>query len=222
MVALRLPSQARSRADAPTWMSRPRGELARAGVAVARLLDGALLERLRAEAFAVHVDAVETRVDLPHDAEAGDPDRWLESATGGPELQAFYQSPRVLQLLYEQTGVVWQTSGSGGSFSYYRREGHHLGLHRDIDVCELAAITCVVDEAGGHRDDGGLLRLYPSRRHQTIPEIRRSPEAGLISVRLEPGQTLLLVGGLIPHRLMPLGRDHLRIIAPLCYRVAEQ
>jgi hypothetical protein len=37
---------------------------------------------------------------------------------------------------------------------------------------------------------------------------------------LKPGETLLLLGGVVPHRLMPLGPDHLRIIAPLCYRMA--
>jgi hypothetical protein len=210
----------RARMRVPAWFGSARSELTRFGAAVARLVDDQDLERLRYEAFAVHPAAQETHVFEPTDDDPGNPDRWLESAAGGPDLQAFYLSSQVLALLRDQTGTDWKTSGGAGSYSYYRREGHHLGLHRDIDACELAAITCIADDAAAEPGLGGALRLYMTRHNETLAAIRSSPEDGALTVRLKPGETLLLLGGVVPHRLMPLGPDHLRIIAPLCYRMA--
>jgi hypothetical protein len=206
----------------PAWVASPRSALTRDGAVIARFLEPARLERLQTEALTTHRNAVETHVQAPRDEHAGHPDRWLESAPGGPELTAFYYSAEVLGLLRQLTGVAWQTSGPQGTYSYYRRAGHHLGLHRDIDICELAAITCLVDEAPADRSVGGTLYLYPSRRRESLAVIRMTPTLGAVGVRLAPGETLLLLGGLVPHQLMPLGAGHVRIIAPLCYRVLSK
>ena len=203
----------------PAIFSTGRPEFRRSGAVIARLLEPARLARLQQEALSRHAAAVETRVEVPRDDRAGEPDRWLESAAGGPELNELYRSAETLSVLRDVTGVSWQQSGPAGSYSYYRREGHHLGLHRDIDICELAVITCLVDDAQGDPGTGGTLLLYPSRSGDSLAAIRRSPEDGALGVRLQPGQTLILLGGLVPHRLLPLGPGHVRIISPLCYRV---
>jgi hypothetical protein len=205
----------------PAWAVSPWSDLTRDGAVIARFLEPARLERLQMEALTAHRNAVETHVHAPRDEHAGHPDRWLESASGGPELTAFYHAAEVLGLLAQLTGVPWQVSGPQGTYSYYRREGHYLGLHRDIDICELAAITCLVDEGPADRGVGGTLNLYPSRRSESLAVIRMTPRLGAVGVRLAPGETLLLLGGIVPHQLMPLGADQVRIIAPLCYRVSQ-
>ena len=126
---------------------------------------------------------------------------------------------RSLELLRGLTGIAWAPSGEGGTYSYYRRPGHHLGVHRDIDACDLAVITCV-HESSRANDRAGALCLYPGRTRDALPGLRARPEDGALYVRLEPGQSLVLLGGIVPHRVVPVGERHARIVAPLCYRPA--
>lgn len=194
--------------------------LGRRGAVLASLLDSDGLEALRQEALASHRAAEEVRTLEPDEEiwRGGSPDRWLESAPGGDALQAFYRSPRILDLLHRLTGLAWTQSGLAGTYSYYRRAGHHLGIHRDIDECDLAVITCVQDSAESRAENGGALCLYPERTGDTLAELRARPDHGAAYVRLEPGQSVVLLGGLVPHRLLPVGEGHVRIVAPLCYR----
>ena len=194
--------------------------LGRRGAVLASLLDSDGLEALRQDAVASHQSAEEMRTLQPDEEiwRGGSPDRWLESAPGGTALQAFYHSPRILDLLHQLTGLAWTQSGLAGTYSYYRRPGHHLGLHRDIDECDLAVITCVHDSAESRVGAGGALCLYPGRTGDTLAELRALPDDGAAYVRLEPGQSLVLLGGLVPHRVLPVGEEHVRIVAPLCYR----
>ena len=194
--------------------------VAQGGAVVTSLLDGPHLAALTRDAFAVHPRATEQRIDSAGDEieTRGDPDRWLESAPGGPPLQDFYDSTAVHQLLAQLTGLTWTTAGGLGTFSYYRRRGHHLGLHRDLDICDLAVITCVYDD-GDENGASGRLCLYPSRTSESLASIRKNPKGG-VAVRLRPGQSLILLGGLIPHRLLPMSNGHTRIVSPLCYQLA--
>jgi len=180
-----------------------------------RLLDSADLAALVRDAQASHLRAVEARVAAPPTDSRGDPDRWLESAPGGRALESFLHSPGVLDALVRATGLSWQPAGPG-SWTYYRREGHHLGLHRDLAVCDLAVITCVIDEGPQH-GNGGLLRVWPTRARASLAEIRRDP-VGAVDIRVRPGETVLLLGGLVAHQVLPLGPNHVRIVAPLCYQ----
>ncbi|MBA3245138.1 MAG: hypothetical protein H0T61_08175 [Actinobacteria bacterium] len=194
--------------------------LGRRGAVLANLLDRDGLEALRQDAVARHRSAAEMRALEPDEEiwRGGSPDRWLESAPGGEALQAFYHSPRVLDLLQRLTGMEWTQSGLAGTYSYYRRPGHHLGLHRDIDECDLAVITCVHDSSESRAETGGALCLYPERVEDPLPELRARPDDGAAYVRLEPGQSVVLLGGRVPHRVLPVGEEHVRIVAPLCYR----
>jgi len=185
------------------------------GLLRTRILGDAVLGALVRDALMAQPSAAEARVEVRSADSRGDPDRWLESAPGGPGLQAFAASEGVLDTLVRATGVPWELAGPG-SWSYYRREGHHLGLHRDLEVCDLAVITCVVDEGAGDTD-AGVLRVWPTRPRDSLEEIRRDP-FGAHDVRLHPGETLLLLGGLVAHRVLPLARGQIRIVAPLCYQ----
>ncbi|MGH2779125.1 MAG: hypothetical protein ACRDJB_10830 [Actinomycetota bacterium] len=193
---------------------------AHGGAAVIRLLDDAAVTGLANEAFVCHSDAIVQEVCCPGDEfeRRGDPDRWLESASGGPLLQGFYNSAMVGDTIAGLTGVHWRTAGGLGTFSYYRRAGHHLGLHRDLELCDLAVITCVYDNVRD-RTSSGTLCLYPSRTGETLEAIRADDRGG-VHVRLAPGQSLVLLGGVIAHRLLPMKPGHTRIVAPLCFQAA--
>jgi hypothetical protein len=150
----------------------------------------------------------------------GSPDRWLETAVGGEPLQALYHSRALLELLQRVTGLAWAPTGGAGTYSYYRRAGHHLGVHRDVDECDLAVITCVHDSARRRDGPAGALCLYPGRTRETIPVLRARADDGAVLVWLQPGESILLLGGIVPHRVLPVGERRVRIVAPLCFTPA--
>jgi hypothetical protein len=194
--------------------------LARAGGAVVtRLTDAAGDEALRAEALACAAHAEPAYVASPVDEDRlrGHPERWLESAPGGPVLDALYRSAGLLDLLADLTDLPWRPSGSGGTYSYYRVGGHHLGLHRDVEECDLAVIVCIEDRGASPCGPSGRLRLYPDRIREPLSAIRATREAGAVDVRLREGESLVLLGGWVPHELLPVARGQRRIVAPLCF-----
>ncbi len=209
----------RACADEPSAVL-DRSHLARAGwFVVERLLADHDVEALAAEAATAHATATVQRTDRPSDEDAGprgQPARWLESATGGPLLEAFYNAPLLADHLADLTGVRWRPSGSNATYSYYRAAGHHLDLHRDVDECDLAVITCL------QRTGAGLpaLDLYPSAGHRSLSAIRAAPADGAVSVDLAAGESLVLLGGFVAHRLPPLGAAHVRVVAPMCFTLA--
>lgn len=192
------------------------------GAAVAQILAPGELVELQEEAFAAAAQAQMAWVPRPIDDARGkgDPERWLDVAPGGATLHRHYHSPKIRELLAQLTGLRWMTSGDQAGYSLYRCAGHHLGLHRDIDACEIAVITCVYDDRPPLAGSAGSLVLYPSRASDSLAQIRSSMDAGAILVTLRPGDSLVLLGGQIPHRLLPVAAGHTRIVAPLCYRVA--
>lgn len=183
------------------------------GLLRTRILGAAQLASLVQDAWSSHAQAAESRQDVPSD-ERGDPDRWLESAPGGAALQDYAASEAVLDRLVRATGVPWEPAGPG-SWSYYRSEGHHLGLHRDLSVCDLAVITCVIDQDAPAA--GGTLRVWPTRARDPLDDVRRDPR-GSVDVRLRAGESVILLGGVVPHCVTPLAPGHLRVVAPLCYQ----
>jgi hypothetical protein len=189
------------------------------GVLRTRLLGTAGLAALQREADVQHAQATEPRStrSTDEDTRRGNPARWLETAPGGPQLAAFLAAPATIALLHRVTGMRFVPSGPQGTYSYYRRAGHHLDVHRDIDVCDLAVITCLRDEGGG--PGGGALEVYPDRWTEPTSQVRRTPTSGARTVRVEPGESVILLGGVVPHRLPPMAPGRIRIVAPLCYRV---
>jgi hypothetical protein len=150
----------------------------------------------------------------------GSPARRFLSALAGPVQDAFYQSAEILRILQHVTGLHVARTGGRGTYTYYARPGDYLAIHRDIETCDLAVITCLHDTLGtaGH---GGALCLYPNRLFEQLSAIRSTPDQDVIAVRLHVGQTLLMLGGLVPHAVLPVIENQIRIVSILCYRVTE-
>ena len=107
-------------------------------------------------------------------------------------------------------------TGSCGTYSYYCRPGDYLTIHRDIATCDVAVITCLEEE--GIASSGGKLCVYPSRVHESLAQVRRDPTRGALPLRLAPGETVVLFGGLVPHCTLPVVAGQNRVVSLLCYR----
>jgi hypothetical protein len=195
--------------------------LARGGYDVYPAIPGAdTTRRLLAEATAVSSHASENRVERwdGHEGRGGSPERCFLVAEGGSVQDAFYRAPSLTAFLAGVVGQVVTPSGLRGSYSYYAHPGDFLGLHRDVEVCDLALITCLHDVANAS-GTAGALRLYPDRRDEPLANIRRSGAKGQVLVRLRPGESIVILGGLVPHSLEPVAAGQIRIVSVLCFRV---
>lgn len=151
----------------------------------------------------------------------GSPARRFISATGGDEQNSFYRDPKTARFLARICNAPVRPTGAGATYTYYARPGDHLALHRDIDTCDVAVITCLLDRHGsGSR--GGLTRYYPTRQHEPLSRIRAKPDEGAVSVRLPVASTMVMLGGLVPHLIEPIAPGELRIVSILCFRVCAR
>lgn len=148
----------------------------------------------------------------------GNPARRFISAGGGGEQAAFYRNPETTRFLAGICNAPVHPTGESGTYTYYARPGDHLALHRDIEACDITAVTCLLAR---HLDGstGGLTRFYPERQHEPLSRIRATPGDGAVSVRLPVGSTMVIFGGLVPHLIEPLAPGELRIVSILCFRV---
>ena len=189
------------------------------GCVVLNLVEPAMLALLQTEVAQRQHEAsvMRTTVSLDRGTERGNPDRWLESVPGGPVLNELYADAGLLDALYTLTGLNWVPAGASAAYSFYRAHGHYLGLHRDIEECDLAVIICVYSTGDGDGDRAGNLIVYPSRCHEPLETIQNAPEEGAWVVSVQPGKVVVLLGGLVPHAVTPMQPGQMRIMAPLCY-----
>lgn len=153
--------------------------------------------------------------DEGSDTRGGQPARRLFSCAGGPIQTALYGSGQFLDFLADKVGMPLSPTGLQGTYSYYVRPGDHLGLHRDIDECDIAVISCLCDTGGL---GSGALQVYPKRLFEPLSRIRSTPAKDRMSMQLRPGQTIVLLGGFVPHATSPMVCGQKRIISALCYR----
>lgn len=152
------------------------------------------------------------------DWRGGLPPRQLLCVQGGPIQDRLYVSPK---LAYDVSRVVGQrvvASSNRASYSYYCRQGDHIGVHRDVAGCDVSVIVVISDNTSRDREGGDLL-VYPDRMHEPLSAVRRSPEVGAQRIKLRAGETLVLLGGLVPHLVRPVSDGHYRICAPMCFRI---
>ncbi len=148
----------------------------------------------------------------------GSPARQFISASGGEEQAAFYHDPKMARFLARVCNGTVRPAGQRGSYAYYARPGDHLALHRDIETCDIAVVTCLLDRYL-NGSNGGVTRYYPGRQHEALTQIRAKPNDGVMSVRLPVRSTMVMFGGLVAHLIEPLGPGELRIVSILCFRV---
>ncbi len=154
------------------------------------------------------------------DVRGGTPRRSLLTVEGGPQLKHFYADPSLTEVLSEQCGAPLRPRGPEGSYSLYVRPGDHLGLHRDMEECDVAFITVLEDTAPP--GDGGTLVVYRGRCDEPLASIRARPDYGAEAVHARPGQSILLAGGLVPHCVTPTAAGQVRIISALCFQVDRE
>ena len=197
------------------------GPLAAAGgVAVFDgLPDRATCNALALEARSAYPESTRQECSDGDDAEGrgGTPRRALQTAAGGPVQDALYASSWLHSFLAARCGMPIVPSGNRGSYSYYVRPGDFLDTHLDIDTCDVTLITVLHDDTDPHERAGGLA-VYPGRLGASLGHIRAAPEEGVAIVKAQPGQSIVILGGLVPHRVERLGATGQRIISALCFR----
>jgi hypothetical protein len=154
------------------------------------------------------------------DIRGGTPPRRLMALSAGPALNGLYSDSALRETLSRLCGARVAPRGPEGSYSIYARPGDYLGLHRDMDQCDVALITVLEDTAAP--GEGGALVIYRQRRKEKLATIRARPHAGAEAVYARPGQSILLAGGLVPHCVTPTVPGQVRIISALCFRVEPE
>jgi len=148
------------------------------------------------------------------------PRRCKRSVGGGAVQIAMYLDPRLARFLSHETGLEVEPSGARGSYAYYFDEGDFIGLHRDTSYCDVVMITVVLDDSDP-ADPAGALVLYPDRHTESVYSIQATSDIGAETVKLLPGQTLVMFGGVIPHRVNPTRHGQHRVISALCFRAID-
>lgn len=188
-----------------------------------QVFQGVIDERIRkdmlSEALALLPSGTACKVSTPdiEEVRGGKPRRSFINSQGGRVQQAFYAAPWLLDFLRGLSHSRLTPTGTLGTYSYYIRPGDFLEIHRDIIECDVAVISCL-SEGPIDNGDGGRLCLYPERLFERLSSIRATPEKGAVKVRLDPGQTIVLYGGIVPHALLKVAVGQARIVSVLCYR----
>lgn len=182
------------------------------------LVEPDLLRWLQAEAQAARAGATEACVveDEPAEWRGGVPARAFLTAPGGPVQDAFYGADWLAGILSGLTGRTCAPTAERGTFNYYARPGDHLALHRDVEGCDVAVITCLL-RRGPYGAGGGHLLLYPECAGLPLTAARQAGSTTM-PVDLGEGQTLIMLGGEVPHRLLPLGGGQERVVSVLCFK----
>jgi hypothetical protein len=201
----------------PPWFRQ--GPLFRAGgvAVVGGLIDSRTLAGLCAEAQANYPRADRQVCDVVTsdncDGRGGVPARQLSTAGGGPVQDGLYLSPDLRSFLSELCGGPVRPSGSRGSYSYYVAPGDHLGLHLDIVTCDVTMISVLADSSP---DNGGALAVRRGNVGVPLSVLRRSPYLDEETVKAPAGATVVILGGLVPHRVLPITTGQ-RVISALCF-----
>lgn len=183
------------------------------------LLDGATLQALLSEVGSLRGEAhTVPEGDDPEQVRGGRPARRLVSVDGGPVLAGLYGAPALARFIAGEAGLPVRACGVQATYSLYEGAGAGLGLHRDIAGCDLTLIACLQDNDADH--DGGCLEAWPDDLVTPLDALRREGGSPGVRVALQPGQCLLLHGGLVPHRIRAIGADRRRAVALMCFEIA--
>jgi hypothetical protein len=194
-------------------------------VLIDKLLEPSKLAQLQRESLVLNSQARENMVPYTDEnaleinfGRGGSPARKFSSAQGGAVQDAFYHSSTLKTMLETLSQTQIEPTGARGTYSYYARTADFLALHRDIVQCDLTLITCLFDHTKGSTDSlGGVLRLYPSHNLKPLSSI--NPHSSSIDLRLQVGQSVALLGGIVPHEVLPTRLGQIRIVSVLCFEI---
>ncbi|MEU6137426.1 hypothetical protein [Nocardioides sp. NPDC047086] len=147
------------------------------------------------------------------------PPRRLVGAGGGDAQDAAYCSPSLKAFLEGLCGLAVEPTGRRGSVNYYTRPGDFMGLHLDVLECELVVLT-VLQDSSPAEDPSGSWDLFPGQVGRPLPSVstgRRDRR----SIKATPDQSLVMFGGLVPHRVRPVAAGQRRIVSALCFRAGQ-
>jgi hypothetical protein len=146
------------------------------------------------------------------DGRGGVPPRQLSTAPGGPAQDELYRSTHLHAFLSRLCGGPIRPSGSRGSYNYYVAPADYLGLHLDIVTCDVTVISVLSDSSS---DSGGALAVQRSSIGVPL-SVLRSARVREEIVKASAGSSIVILGGLVPHRVLPLKTGQ-RTISTLCF-----
>ena len=204
--------------DPPSEVLQSRLFEANGYLVLSGLFDAETLRAMRAEADSVRVQGHRGCVVESDGTEGrgGSPGRAFRSGAGGDIHFRLHGCQQMAKTLGGLCGATVSSTG-GGSYSYYERPGDFLALHRDVLQCDIAIITSltksIVDGSAGE------LVVYPRFIREPLSTVRKAGRTSGTSVPLDRGQTVILLGGIVPHEVVPICAGQERIVAINCYRV---
>jgi alkylated DNA repair dioxygenase AlkB len=133
------------------------------------------------------------------------------SASPGPALRALHESSRLRELLAELTGRHFFATRS--SYLFYSA-GDFIGLHTDIDPCQVTLVTGVLGDPGPLVLHPELVPMAPPRVLQLSRRSGGFPPGGR-PVAIPRDGVLVLRGSGVPHHRPPARTEC--AIATLCY-----
>ena len=149
----------------------------------------------------------------------GTPARSIQSVAGGPVQDALFGSHALSAFVAQQVQAPIRPHGVRASYSIYAGEGAHLGIHRDVPGCDLALVTCLHDSEADAQ--GGAIDVWFDQTTAPLNEIRDRCDLGYTRLALQPGQTMLMHGGVLPHCIPPLRGDRVRIVSLMCFEIVQ-
>lgn len=175
------------------------------------------LQDLSAEANAARSEG--HRYSVPDSIEMEDggscPARAYRSGAGGELHWDLHGCPQMAQTLSDLCGLPLAATGSG-TYSYYEQPGDFLALHRDILQCDVTVITSLTTSLADA--SAGELVVYPELIREPLSMVRSAGRDCGTLVPLDRGQTIILLGGVVPHEVAPMLAGQERIVAINCYR----
>jgi hypothetical protein len=86
----------------------------------------------------------------------------------------------------------------------------------DIDSCDVTLISVLRDDSPP-MDPAGSLLVHTEHLGADLDTVRRDPERGTAVAKARPGQSIVILGGMVPHETIPVGNQGPRIISDLCF-----
>jgi hypothetical protein len=204
--------------DPPAEVLQSRLFAAGGYLVVRGFFDEATLQDLRTEAEQVRIEAQRMLVTDSDGTEGrgGFPARAYLSGPGRDLHWGLHGCQQMAETLASVCGLGVSASGSG-TYSFYEQTGDFLAIHRDVEQCDLAVITSLTE----CRMDcpAGELVVYPDLIREPLSKVRAAGRGAGVSVPLDRGHSIILLGGILPHEVAPTSSGQERIVAINCYRV---